>query len=142
MSETKTYRIIIAGSRDFENYEVVNEVVKTKAAAVIKAIKEKEPEAKIEIVSGGARGVDSLGERFAREYGYKLWRFPADWNAYGRAAGPIRNRQMLEFAMERKPVLIAFWNGVSRGTSFMGRTGRSVYARKQDRKYIRELSLL
>ena len=76
MSETKTYRIIIAGSRDFENYEVV----KTKAAAVIKAIKEKEPEAKIEIVSGGARGVDSLGERFAREYGYKLWRFPADWN--------------------------------------------------------------
>ena len=110
MSETKTYRIIIAGSRDFENYEVV----KTKAAAVIKAIKEKEPEAKIEIVSGGARGVDSLGERFAREYGYKLWRFPADWNAYGRAAGPIRNRQMLEFAMERKPVLIAFWNGVSK----------------------------
>ena len=115
MSETKTYRIIIAGSRDFENYEVV----KTKAAAVIKAIKEKEPEAKIEIVSGGARGVDSLGERFAREYGYKLWRFPADWNAYGRAAGPIRNRQMLEFAMERNPVLIAFWNGASRGTSNM-----------------------
>ena len=57
MSETKTYRIIIAGSRDFENYEVV----KTKAAAVIKAIKEKEPEAKIEIVSGGAREWILLG---------------------------------------------------------------------------------
>ena len=60
MSETKTYRIIIAGSRDFENYEVV----KTKAAAVIKAIKEKEPEAKIEIVSGGARGVGNTDISF------------------------------------------------------------------------------
>lgn len=68
-----------------------------------------------EVVSGAARGADSLGELFAKENNIPVKQFPADWNAHGRAAGPIRNRQMAEYA----DVLIAFWDGKSPGTKNM-----------------------
>lgn len=51
-----------------------------------------------EVVSGGATGADAGGESWARKRGIPVKRFPADWNAHGRAAGPIRNRQMAEYA--------------------------------------------
>jgi len=67
------------------------------------------------VVSGTAKGADRLGERFARERGYRIERFPADWNRDGYAAGPVRNAQMAENA----DALIAFWDGQSRGTKNM-----------------------
>lgn len=45
--------------------------------------------------------------------------FPADWDKYGRAAGPIRNKQMLEYILEENPIVAAFWDGKSRGTKNM-----------------------
>jgi hypothetical protein len=51
-----------------------------------------------EVVSGGASGADADGEQYANSHGLPVTRFPADWNAHGRAAGPIRNRQMAEYA--------------------------------------------
>ncbi len=51
-----------------------------------------------EVVSGGASGADAGGEAWARKRGIPVKRFPADWNTHGRAAGPIRNRQMAEYA--------------------------------------------
>ena len=45
--------------------------------------------------------------------------FPADWKKWGKAAGPIRNREMLLYAKERAPVIVAFWNGISSGTRDM-----------------------
>jgi len=68
-----------------------------------------------DVVSVGAAGVDSLGERWARENGIPVKRSPADWKAHGRAAGPIRNRQMVEYA----DALIALWDGTSRGAANM-----------------------
>lgn len=70
----------------------------------------------IEIVSGGARGVDSLAERLANEENFLLKVFPADWNKYGKSAGPIRNRQMVEYIKEKDGVCLIFWDGQSRGT--------------------------
>ena len=70
----------------------------------------------IEIVSGGARGVDSLAERLANEEGFILKVFPADWNQHGKSAGPIRNRQMVEYIKEKDGVCLIFWDGQSRGT--------------------------
>jgi len=64
------------------------------------------------VVSGGAKGVDSWGEAAARERGLKVQVFHADWQALGRKAGPIRNRQIV-MASDR---IVAFWNGHSRGT--------------------------
>lgn len=72
-----------------------------------------------EIVSGHAKGADAFGEDYAKQHSLPLQIFPAEWNRYGRAAGPIRNRAMLQYALEKKPLIIAFWNGTSRGTKNM-----------------------
>lgn len=99
------YKVIIAGSRDFADYELLSSF----ADEVLTGAED------IEIVSGGARGADGLGERYARERGYALKVFPAEWKKWGRAAGPIRNGQMAGYA----DALIAFWDGQSSGTRDM-----------------------
>ncbi|KKL85798.1 hypothetical protein LCGC14_1951150 [marine sediment metagenome] len=68
-----------------------------------------------EVVSGCAQGVDQFGEDYARLKGIKVVRFPADWNKHGKAAGPIRNKQMALYA----DALVAVWAGRSRGTKNM-----------------------
>ena len=115
MEEKKEYRIIIAGCRYFEDYEYVRKM----AGEITESIQIAEPDAKITIVSGAANGADKLGERFAKEKGFDVKRFPANWTLYGKSAGPVRNREMLMFAKEKKGILIAFWDGVSRGTANM-----------------------
>ena len=100
------FRVIIAGSRDLEDYELVKAYADFKLSNI---------EDEIEIVSGTASGADTLGERYAKEKGYRLKRFPADWDRYGRRAGPMRNRLMAEYA----DALLAYWNGESRGTANM-----------------------
>lgn len=100
------FKVIIAGGRDFNDYEFL----KRKCDSLLRYKKEEE----IEIVSGTARGADSLGERYARERGYKLTQFPADWDKFGKRAGYLRNGQMADYAN----ALIAFYNG-SKGTGHM-----------------------
>ena len=68
-----------------------------------------------EVVSGGAKGVDKLGERWATAYHIPITRFIPDWNLSGRSAGMIRNKQMAEYA----DALIAIWDGKSKGTKNM-----------------------
>lgn len=104
-------RLIVAGSRTFNNYDVVSNVLDQLLADYA--------DKTIEIVSGTCVGVDKLGERYAREHGYSVKRFPAKWSRYGRAAGPIRNREMAEYAAEEEGFLIAFWDGMSPGTGSM-----------------------
>jgi hypothetical protein len=96
-------KVIIAGGRDIEDYELVLRAV-LNAGFDITAV-----------VSGGAPGVDTMGERFAEEAGLPIYKFPAEWNKYRNAAGPIRNRLMAEFG----DALIAIWDGKSTGTKNM-----------------------
>ncbi len=100
-------KIIIAGSRLFNNYEILLEFCDF-------YLKNKSND-EIEIVSGTANGADKLGERYAQERGYKLKRFPANWEKYKKSAGYIRNNEMAEYA----DALIVFWNGKSKGTKHM-----------------------
>lgn len=72
------------------------------------------------IICGKAKGTDTLGERFAKEQGYKIKYFPADWNTYGKSAGFVRNIEMPENA----DALIAFWNGKSSGAKHMIETAK------------------
>ena len=65
-----------------------------------------------EIVSGGEIGIDSCGEIFAESMGIKLTRFPASVRNHGRAAGPIRNQEMADYA----DGLLLIWDGTSRGS--------------------------
>jgi len=68
-----------------------------------------------EIVSGGADGVDKIGERFAHGQNIPVTRFPADWERYGKKAGVMRNIEMAKYA----DGLIAIWDAESRGTKHM-----------------------
>lgn len=74
-----------------------------------------------EVISGGARGVDTLGEQWAFEHGIPVKRFPANWSKFGRGAGHIRNAEMALYA----DALIAIWDGVSPGTGNMINLARS-----------------
>ena len=99
-------KIIIAVSRNFTDYP--------------KLKKECDPflqdQKNIEIVSGcHYKGADNLGIQYANENDFNLIKFPADWNKFGKAAGPKRNKEMAIFS----DALIAFWDGKSRGTKNM-----------------------
>lgn len=98
-------KVIIAGGRDFNDYELL----KDKCDMYLSQ------QTDVEIVSGTANGADKLGEIYAKERGYRLSQFPADWDSYGKGAGPIRNRQMADYA----DFLIAFWDRKSKGTENM-----------------------
>jgi hypothetical protein len=98
-------KIIIAGGRDFNDYNLLCQKVDK--------ILSKQNE--IEIVSGTAKGADKLGERYAEERGYKIKRFIPDWNFLGKSAGYIRNEEMAQYA----DALIVFWNEISKGTKHM-----------------------
>ena len=65
-----------------------------------------------EIVSGGAKGADSLAAAYAREQGIPLTEFLPDYRRFGRGAPLKRNEQIADYADEA----LAFWDGVSRGT--------------------------
>lgn len=113
-------RVIIAGGRDYNNYETLLDAVEESGFRIDV------------VVSGGAAGVDHLGEIYAAEMNLKLAVFNADWSTHGRAAGPIRNRKMSENA----DALIAIWDGKSRGTKNMIETatkkGLFVYVKRTD----------
>lgn len=97
-------RIIVAGGREFDDFELLRKTLDEYLDGEI-----------VEIISGGAKGADYLGERYAKEKKLELKIFPANWKLFGKQAGPIRNRQMAEYGTE----VIVFWNGVSRGSKSM-----------------------
>lgn len=68
-----------------------------------------------EIVSGGARGADAIGEQYGFDCEIPVKVFPADWDKHGKAAGHIRNAEMAVYS----DALVAFWDGKSRGTKNM-----------------------
>jgi hypothetical protein len=99
-------KVIIAGTRTFTDYTYL----KSKLDFLLA---KKHPD--IDVVSGCARGADTLGERYAREKGYSVKKFPANWDTYGKKAGYLRNKDMAEYASHA----VIFWDGSSRGTKSM-----------------------
>lgn len=110
VKERTKYRIIIAGSRTFNDYEGLRKVVSNfvKRNNINKKYE-------IEIVSGGANGADKLGEELAKKNDIKLEIFPAQWDKLGKRAGYVRNSEMANWGTH----LLAFWDGESRGTKHM-----------------------
>ena len=107
-------RVIIAGSRGFNDYDLL----KRKVTELIDFNDD------ITIISGTANGADSLGEKFAYEYDLTLVKMPANWTMYGKSAGYIRNEQMAVYASKQNGKLITFWDGESKGTSHMIKLAR------------------
>jgi len=106
-------KVIVAGGRNFQDYALLE-------ATLLHLFSNTSPD-EIEIVSGGAKGADALGEQFAKIRQMLIQRFPADWRTHGKKAGFIRNMQMAEAA----ECLVAFWNGSSPGTRSMIQIARS-----------------
>jgi len=96
-------KVIIAGSRTLTNYQTVLDAIAASGFFIS------------QVVSGGASGVDQLGELYAFEQDLSLKVFPAKWSLYGKGAGPIRNQEMADYA----EALIAVWDGESTGTKDM-----------------------
>ena len=91
-------RIAIVGSRSFDDYERMSKILIERIPFIL--------------ISGGARGADALAESFAREHKLVTMIYPAMWDKYGKSAGFIRNKKIVEEA----DLIIAFWDGTSKGT--------------------------
>lgn len=109
-------RIIIAGGRDF----IYRTLLEGYLDKYIENLSDNDKR-RITIISGGARGADTLGERYAKAREYSLIQFPANWDKYGKRAGYIRNAEMAKYAVADGSygVLFAFWDCESKGTENM-----------------------
>lgn len=96
-------KVIVAGSRTFQNYPLLCKEL------------DKIREQIGEVVSGEAKGADTLGRTYAYDNAIKIKSFPPDWQKYGQRAGMMRNTKMAEYA----DMLVAFWDGKSVGTQDM-----------------------
>lgn len=93
-------KVAVVGSRNFSDYNLLKST-----------LDEYYPKISL-IVSGGAKGADSLSELYAKEEGIRTLIFKPDWQKFGRAAGMIRNKDIVNNA----DMVVAFWDGKSRGT--------------------------
>lgn len=96
-------KVIIAGSRDYYCYNALLKAIKDSGFNITR------------VVSGRARGVDSMGEKWALENNIPISYFPANWNKFGKSAGYKRNVEMGKFA----DAAICIWKDKSKGTEHM-----------------------
>ena len=108
--DTDTVNVIVAGGRDFENYNLIE-------SELDKLFGDNQD---VTVISGKALGADTLGEQYATSKGFKIDEYPANWKKYGKRAGMVRNKQMADNAN----MLVAFWDGKSKGTGNMIKEAR------------------
>lgn len=99
-------KILICGDRNWNDYNLILETLKKLEDVTV-------------VIQGEAKGADYQGKTAAKALDIPVQSYPADWNTYGKSAGPIRNHQMLQ---EGKPDLIlAFHDDLihSKGTKHM-----------------------
>lgn len=104
------YKVIVAGGRDFDDYEYMSE--KLDELFWCSDVFQEYP---IKIVSGMANGADTLAIHYADEHCMTKILFPANWHDHPRMAGILRNEDMLTISTH----LVVFWDGESHGTKYM-----------------------
>jgi hypothetical protein len=100
---------IVSGSREFPDLGFVKDYIQDHV------------ELGDTLIHGGARGVDKMAATIAANKGAHVVTVPAQWDKYGKAAGPIRNQEMIECGLEHKKRgckvrALIFWDGKSKGT--------------------------
>jgi hypothetical protein len=98
------YHILVSGSLSFEDYPLLCATLDHLLAGGGESVV---------IVTGGAKGAETLGERYAGERGFAVKQFLADWETYGRGAKVIRNTRMVEAA----DCAVFFWDGKSKAVA-------------------------
>jgi hypothetical protein len=126
-TQQDSWAVIIAGSRAFERLSETSRIHIVDAAITASGFRVGE------VVSGTARGVDQAGEQWAAIKDIPVTQFPAQWDVHGRAAGPIRNKEMATYA----DALIAISINDSAGTASMIDLGQDLLG--DDRVFIIEL---
>jgi hypothetical protein len=101
-------RVAIVGSRGYPDRLLVESFVNHLPSDTV-------------VISGGAKGPDSWAEAVARARGLEVVVLIPDWEAQGKMAGPIRNQKIIDQA----EILVAFWDGKSRGTADSIRRARA-----------------
>ena len=96
-------KIAIIGSREFNDYSLLEETMTELSTTNFPPT---------HIVSGGAKGADTLGEKWANENNIETIIFLPDWSKYGKQAGFIRNVDIIK----NSDFIVAFWDGESKGT--------------------------
>jgi len=96
-------KVIIAGSRTISDLELVSQAITESCFDIT------------EVVCGGAKGVDECGRLWAEKHNIPVKVFNADWNKYGKIAGPVRNFEMAKYA----DALVLVWDGKSPGSLSM-----------------------
>lgn len=91
-------KVAVIGSRTFKDYDRAKRILDLYPITVI--------------VSGGAKGADSIGEKYADERGLKKEIYKPDWDLFGKKAGFLRNTTIIE----NSDMIFAFWDGKSNGT--------------------------
>ena len=92
-------RVLVCGDRNWTDEKTIEDFIKTLPKDTV-------------IIEGEASGADTITRKVAEGYGLEVLKFPAEWNKYGRAAGPIRNSKMID---EGKPnIVVAFHNNLSK----------------------------
>ena len=116
-------KVIIAGSRSLNNETTY---------LIDKAVPSQINQEITEVVSGNAQGIDQLGALWAKINKIPVTLFLAEWDVYGKRAGFLRNEQMAEYG----DVLLAIWDGKSKGTKhmidIMVKKGKPVYVYRTD----------
>ena len=105
--------LLVCGGRDYADYETVCWALEPYLPF---------PVTQLLLVQGGALGADALAKRWAQERGVAVAEYPANWDYFGKAAGPVRNNTMLRWA--KPDVVVAFPGG--RGTDHMVKRARAI----------------
>jgi hypothetical protein len=108
------YRVLVCGDRNWTNYSAIVDLLRRLQTT----LREFSPKIRLVVVEGEARGADRLGKVAARELGADVEKHPAQWSKFGRAAGPIRNQEMLDSGLH---FALAFHHNLeeSKGTADM-----------------------
>lgn len=135
----KVFKVIIAGGRNFADYDLVE----SKLDFILLN------KTNIEIVSGACNtgvhtftrpdgtkvyGADGLGEKYANLHGHAVKPFPANWEAFGKSAGPVRNKEMAQY-VGQEGGCVCFWDGKSRGTGNMIKNAEDYCGKRKVFKY-------
>lgn len=113
MSGKELFRLVVCGGRDYQDSVKVERVLEMAHQSAQRHGFE------LVLIEGGASGVDAFAHRWAHRKGVRQETFAADWKAFGKAAGPLRNRRMLEAGAD---LVLAFPGG--KGTADMVRQAR------------------
>lgn len=126
-------RILVCGGRHFDDYDLLEKTINVVIVEGGRTVGRTD----IEIVSGHCVGADRLGELYAEKHNAQVKIFPAEWGKYGKRAGPIRNKQMIDYisGFENK-IVIAFVSANTKGTRNTITLAKKANIRVIEKEYI------